>query len=375
MDEFQRLASVTDPNANVMANLLKSEFDRGLLDEGQRGEVVFRQLIWEAYRRAVQEDHPKDIYHCNFSKGCKLTTFIKKLFSKGYANQVLNSVPDNIKSSITFEARFKNAIVRFTHFGKMADDTGTTTHAMFAAFVRCMAVICWSSQEVADILIPILLEEKEKLEESVMTGLLIQIKWRNRHGSSIQYQINQTELGFFPSDSLDERPYIALVAELGLQPPISAAATMPSHMSTKVCHFTPEPPKEPTVTRTSQTSLEQLDVPNHPARIRHPSDVHPCYSIFAYGCSDKVYGIINGQSNRSYALLLRNHDMLDEHPRLDADSLGAVQALKPFWSAGLNCYCWIDDEYLQKYQVLGDVDEGLFVGHYEDEDSTSETGM
>ena len=88
MEEFQRLASDTD----VMVNILKSEFSSGLLDQGQRGEVVFRLLISAAYRRAVRKDHPNDS-PSHFSKGCKLTTFIRELFSEGYANEILNSRP------------------------------------------------------------------------------------------------------------------------------------------------------------------------------------------------------------------------------------------------------------------------------------------
>jgi hypothetical protein len=172
MDQFQKLAPDTN---NVMAHILRSEFSSGLLDQGQRGEVVVRLLLSEAYRRGVRRDHVKDP-HYNFSKGCKLTTFIQELFSEDYAKEILDSVPDNIKSSTTFETVFKDAIVRFTHFGRMADSTGTTTHAMFAAFVRCMAIIGWSSQKIVDILIPVLRNREEKLSESAMTGLLIQVK-------------------------------------------------------------------------------------------------------------------------------------------------------------------------------------------------------
>jgi hypothetical protein len=161
MDEFQMLAFNRD--ASVMANILQSEFHSGLLDQGWRGEVVVRRLLSEAYRRAVRND--PDDSQPNFSKGCKLITFVSQLFSTDCANQILNSVPDNLKSSTTFE----DAIIRFTHFAKMADDIGTTTHAMLAAFVRCMAIICWSSRNIIDLLIPVLLKSGETLQESVIT--------------------------------------------------------------------------------------------------------------------------------------------------------------------------------------------------------------
>ena len=62
MDEFQKLR----PDINVMADLLKVNFSSGLLDQGLRGEVVFRQLVSETYR---QKDHPNDV-PLIFSKSC-----------------------------------------------------------------------------------------------------------------------------------------------------------------------------------------------------------------------------------------------------------------------------------------------------------------
>jgi len=107
IDEFQMLAE--NPDTSLMANILMSEFSSGLPDQGQRGEVVFRQLVSEAYRRAVRNDYPNDLQH-NFSSGRKLITFIKTLFSDDCAKRVLNSVPDNVKSSTTFARSSKTPL-------------------------------------------------------------------------------------------------------------------------------------------------------------------------------------------------------------------------------------------------------------------------
>jgi hypothetical protein len=370
MDEFQMLAE--NPDTSVMANILKSEFSSGLLDQGQRGSVVFRHLIWEAYRRAVRTDYPNDPQP-NFSNGCKLITFIKELFSDDCAERVLNSVPDNVKSSATFATAFEDAVVRFTHFGKMADDTGTTTHAMFAAFVRCMAVICWSSQNIIDLLIPVLLRRGDKLREPAMTGLLVQVKRRQVKGSTIKYEINQDELGFFPTDGTDdERPYITLVAELGVRLPISQAAIAKEKVREKLVRSSLKPwvtssetPRKPPAAETSTPSKIRI-----PELILHSRDVHPRYSIFAYGCSDTVYGVISHSDRPVYKFLLGNRDMLDEHPRKDEKSLRAVRTMKPFWGAGVDCYGWIESAFLQGYRVWEDDDGGsLAVGKYDDGDS------
>jgi hypothetical protein len=382
MEQFQMLS--WDPDVNVMAEMLSWEFNGALLDQGQRSEVVFRLLLSSAYRRAVQSDHPDDSEH-NFSKGCKLTTFISELFSPDYANQILQSVPDNVKSSTTFATAFQDAVVRFTHFGKMADDTGTNTWGMFAAFVRCMAIICCSSENGVDLLIPVLLEREKMLDEAVMTGLLIQVKPK---GSLPRYEIHQEALDFFPagpSSMGDKRPYITLVAEIRPQLTVTAAMAM-----TKGRNILARPPWIPLVlpskTSTKATAGEmpatsvtvtpstasKPHVPVQPDHEGHPRDTHPRHSIFAYGCSDTVYNVISQSDKSAYKSLLANRDMLDQwHPRKDSESLSAVRSMKPFWSAGVECYQWAEDDFLHK-QIRNDDNERLVVGKYED-DTISET--
>ena len=63
-------------------------------------------------------------------------------------------------------------------------------------------------------------------------------------------------------------------------------------------------------------------------------------------------------------------DILDEHPRKTDQSLHAVREMKPFWSAGLECYRWAEDTFLRKCH--DDDDAGLFVGQYKD-DAINET--
>jgi hypothetical protein len=356
MDEFQTRSDAASMmggvhHPNVMANILQSNFTSGLLNQGERGEVVFRQLISEAYRRSVRTDHPDD-YPRIFSKGCKLTTFITELFSKDYADQILDSVPDNVKSTTKFAEAFDDAIVRFTHFGRMADDTGTTSYAMFAAFVRCMAIICWSSQDVVDILLPTLLKRGDTIQESNMTAVCIQIKRRKVKGSVVRYEIDQRAIGLFPPSPTDIRPYITLVAELGVQLPISKAATTKAIVRENLIKFKEDVDKPRTTTKRKAESPpgtpSEIVIPEQPVRIAHPKDVHPRYSIFVYGCSDTGYKVIKHSERSLYKLLLGNHDFLDEHPRDDNDSLDAVRRMKPFWSVGHQCYHWTDVPFLRK---------------------------
>jgi hypothetical protein len=363
MDSFQTLT----PGVNVMAEILKDNFSSGILDQGSRGEVVMRQLVSEAYRRAVKRDYPNDSPRI-FSKGCKLVTFVSELFAEDPAKRILDTVPDNVKSDVKFAQAFKKSIIRFTHFGKLADDSGTTTTAMFAAFVRCMAVICWSSQDVVDFLIPVLVDRTKTVTESKMTGLLIQVKRRKAKGSTAKYEINQKTLGFFPADSTDRRPYFTLVAELGVQLPISKAATTSSKVVKNLSNPTSSKPKTQTggVVSTSLATPSKLRTQEQPSRISHPTDVHPRYSFFVYGCSNTMYKVINPSDRALYKFLLGHRDLLDEHSRQDAQSLNAVRRMKPFWSVGPECYSWIDVPMLQNYQEWKDDAGELLVGMMDD---------
>jgi hypothetical protein len=369
MYEFQTL----QPDINVMAQILQINFDSGLLDQGQRGEVVWRLLIMTAYMRAVRKDHDDTVP--NFSKGCKLITLITELFTEEHANQILTSVPDNTNSNVTFADAFAEAVVRFTHFGRMADDTAATTNVALAAFIRCMAIICWSSHDIIDILLPVLLKRGEKLHERIMSSILVQIKRRKVKGSTAQYEINQASLGFFPSRENDDRPYVTIVAELGVQLPISPAAVTPARVIGRLLKAAPS--SKPTQSRLRKpasskapsvtTTPSKLHIPTQPTRIHHPRDTHPRYSIFAYGCSDTVYKVISPTERSTYQLLLGSRDLLGEHPRQDPESLQAVRRMKPFWSLGPDCYDWIEDTFLRQDVRMQLTDEGVSVGQYEDD--------
>lgn len=365
MEQFQIL-SCPDHDTCIMAEMLKSEFSSGLLDKGHRGEVVFRVLISEAYRRAVYNDYPTDSPH-NFSKGCRLTTFIQKLFSKDYTNQILCSIPDNVKDSTTFAQAFQNAIIHFTHFRKMANDMGPTTIVMLAAFVRCMVIICWSSQDVVDMLLPMLLNGSNKIQECNMTAIMLQIKLRKMKGSVIWYEINQKNT----SNLTDVHPYITLVAKLGVQVPIPPVSLTETKVRLKLdsCNPTtashaPTTPKKTTSTRSSEkfSTPSKLHIPAQPQIQSHPRDVHPHYSIFAYGCSETVYGVVSKSDRSVYKFLLGHRDVLNEHPRRDDEMIQAMRTMKPFWSAREAGFGWIDVPFLQKCPEWIDDDGVVYIG-------------
>jgi len=197
-----------------------------LVARGLKEKLTGRQLLLDAYHHVVElekGDRPEKTPP-NFSAGCRLITFIKALFINEYADMVLDSTPDNMEG-ISFKEAFKDALVCFTHFGKMADDTGITSAAAWAAFIRHMAIMCRNGQRTVDCILPVLLWDT-RLCEHVMTGVLVQIKRQIKAGTVAELSIDQAEVNFFPkalekcthgSNPTSYRPYVSLIMELGVQ--------------------------------------------------------------------------------------------------------------------------------------------------------------
>ncbi|KAG8213575.1 hypothetical protein J3R82DRAFT_10231, partial [Butyriboletus roseoflavus] len=93
-----------------------------------------------------------------------------------FSTSILNAKPDNVVEQRALEDAFNDAVVRFTHFVKVVDDSTVKTKAMVSGFLRGSAFICRNNQAVIDMIIPVLLAKHEKLEETSMSALLIQVK-------------------------------------------------------------------------------------------------------------------------------------------------------------------------------------------------------
>ncbi|KAF8872391.1 hypothetical protein CPB84DRAFT_1967482 [Gymnopilus junonius] len=338
-------------NPFVAVEKLTDILDTGLLDRGELGELTGRQILLDAYHRAVEEEQKKPptadttkVKPPNFSSGCHLITFIKMLFTDGYAQDVLDCTPDLNKGG-KFKDAFKDAIICFTHFGKMADNTGVTSAATWVAFIRHMAIMCRNGQDSVDCIIPVLLQGNAKVCEHVITAVFVQFKRRVTAGSTTELLIDQARLNFFPkilkncdhgSNIAPYRPYLCLAMELGVQPPLPETAKTPTTFR----------PKEQTGRPQTPPPKASSDITGTPSRVvarkggqkHHPSEGHTRYSVFAYGCSPTVYkGITNDHARNMYAHLLSIRNFLGEHPRKDAKSVKAVRRM--------NHLDWCEDSY------------------------------
>jgi hypothetical protein len=385
----RQLASWMEEKPSALLDILNENTSSGLISYGEIGELTGRALLWDAYRRAVQYDHPLAKEGINYSAGCLLTTFIKTLFLDEYADIILNSQPDNQNEGPTFREAFKEAKIRFTHFGKLGHDGDTTTYAAWAAFMRSMAISCRLGQPMLDCLVPILLWDR-KLCEWVMSAILVQFKRRKKKGSIAECSIDENLIGFFPvancsgcpnhTDSHpDSRPYITLVMEVGVQAPVpEKAATMTKSAGPKKSPSSkrkiaskksgPSPAAQPISRRgkfRSAVKTPSTIVIPQPGTHHRRRSCHPRYSIFVYGCSSNVYRGIHEEQRGAFSLLLRSGDFLGEHARKGERSAAALLRMKPFWNRGKNSYDWINCPQLQGGP---DYNEGVFLSNTEDDE-------
>lgn len=193
----------------------------GYLNKGGQGEFVARLLLTFAYDAAIEREQAE---HRDYSQGVSVISFIEALFPHDDAQKILHSVPNNnVADATQFRDAFKDAVVRFTHFGEMSDKAGTSAMSAYGAFLRGMAIVCRNCQRSVDIVIPVMLDRSKKLYESGITGILVKVKNRDEASSIAECQFAQEILPFYPPGSRF-RPWICLVMELGVQMPLSPEA-------------------------------------------------------------------------------------------------------------------------------------------------------
>ncbi|OCH87738.1 hypothetical protein OBBRIDRAFT_805843 [Obba rivulosa] len=336
-------------------NTSQSTVANDLCSVGERGEVVGRTLLTLAYDRAVEKAHLASSSDgpVNYSAGCSLVQFIEELFTEENAEKILDSHPDNARTNVTMREAFKKAHVRFTHFGRLGDDGGMMSEALFAAFLRCQALMGHPTQEKIDALIPIVLDRDAICVEQ-MTVLMISIKRRLVKGIQAQYDICADKMGiFFDSSllSLHERPYITLVMELGVCGRAGYTPTGRRHVERPakgekggLAGFgtLPNPVPQGRTTMSPAHAILKALGEREGLRSADQELKHPRYNIYAYGCSNRIYKVISAEERVLYYLLLADQDLFAEHPR--KEHLSCIRALlrqKPIWYTTIDSYHWI----------------------------------
>ncbi|KAL6303725.1 hypothetical protein BKA93DRAFT_786438 [Sparassis latifolia] len=333
----------------------------GLIGKGEKGELVMRLLLVQAYDKAAKKTCERDQVDLSFSRSVHLFDFLEALFGPKNLKILKQSCPDNDSRGKKFEDAFKHAQVRFTHFARNGDESSSTSYGAYAAVVRGMAIQCSTNQDVIDCIVPVVLQD-DKLCEEIMSGILIQVRNKERREVIVVDEATiRHGKGFFPKGRrVDDRPYITISMQLGVQTKASktALSQTPNASADKGRKGVLSTPSRFTVQGRSP---------------HHKRGVHPRYPISVIGYSKKVFDMVDNKHH--YAVLLGGRDLLDEHPRQADVYLTFVRRLKPYWKVGSHCYDWIDEKELNPARVQEEEvpdEETFLVG----EDAVEEqTGM
>jgi hypothetical protein len=314
-----RIMSEVDSLA-TLADFLKD----GFVLKGERGELLARLLLTLAHDKCVEFDSAK-AHEAQYSRPVLLSDFLEALVGPGHMEKILESRPDNLPDGATFKEAFKDAKVNFTHFVKAGDESVIADKVAWMALSRCMAFQCADGQRMVDLYIPVLLWD-EPLGRYVVSGVFIQIKDRLKTQPG---RINVTKLDFFTRspaghhDSIryNERPYVTIVMDLGVQP---------------------GSPNEPTKSNVQATAPSNLDIDTAPVMAqqahRAEKSIHPRYAITIVGCSNAVYQVIRKEDEDQYAALLTSGARQG-----DLFSRGFLR-LKPYWTKSAQSFHWATGE-------------------------------
>ncbi|KAJ2918955.1 hypothetical protein MD484_g1413, partial [Candolleomyces efflorescens] len=370
----QSLGAPYNNGQDSMVALFASLDQRGKqsIVRGQRGEIVGKIILLRAYMASIKEEElkgsgkPGPLYMYPWRNGCSLLTFLRNLTAEAFYDDVKESRPDNVLGGDHLEDAFKNAWVRFTHFARGTDDSAMTTSMAWVAFVRGMAMVGWYSQDSVDLHIPVLLDKDRPISESNMTGILVQIKLRGPRSLRSKVSIDAGNLGYFPppgsprESSVPEpdiqayrnRPYIALLMELGK----TTQGQRHSSLLGKGESLRPQKKHK------SKPSNSSVIASTAPTGMQDLITTHPRYSLFFYGRSHKIYRCVpDDEATLSvYDYLLKQDDLLDTitYPKTRDQSF--VYRLKPSWTAGMACFDWVKDAFLN--------DSNLATGAHEAEE-------
>lgn len=310
-----------------------------LLDLGERGELVARALITEAYDRAVSKERAP------LAMGCRLIDWAQELFRD---HKTLEAwLPSNITADAQkFKDAFADARIRILQWVRAYDDHELCTDAMAPAFIRGFAFICRRGETAVDLVIPVALSSKENIGERNMTSVLVQVKLRKRTG---HYDINADSFHppFFPASISDAktpmRAYVTIIMELGTQKPrphapiIGVLRGLADRLASVVPVSEDPAPTEPKHTKSPPATLITSIPPSRWKTPRTPYDIHARYDIRAIGCSHDTYAVIESADLPLYTALLGQDDLIFDHPR---PKIAPVLNMKPDWR--LESYAWYD---------------------------------
>ncbi|KAI0791805.1 hypothetical protein C8Q75DRAFT_756344 [Abortiporus biennis] len=349
----------TRRDITLLYKILEERLEDGLLDRGQRWQIVARALITEAYDRAVNIENPEPKNALIYNEGCSLIEFIRQLFPPEMADKVLDSTPVNVSEDQGRKLKniFKKARIRFTHFSKSVEDHVFSQHAMAAAFIRGFAFICLNGGCDVDMILPVLMYGDGAIEPRSMTGILIKVG-HLRKSDKVELDAEQ-DLGFFTAPGDEKLPYLAFVMDLGpgVQKYIPPDGKVPATKALDKLKRQLQK-KRNVVSKTATRDDSQLQSStkwNTTPRVSnkhgvmslpHHTPLHLRYWIHTVGCTDKTFAVISLQDNQILADMLRIQESVTLYDHPHPKGLSYVQRQKYLFAARKQSYHWLNCDVL-----------------------------
>ncbi|KAG6882573.1 hypothetical protein C0992_011304, partial [Termitomyces sp. T32_za158] len=207
-------------------------FVQGLIDKGNRGELVARMLCTLAHDISILKN-PTSFRgrvidnSLSFSQMVPVVDFLRALIPKDHIEMVLKAKPSNMKG-MTLEEAFKGAFVHFTQFVKVGDKSTITDEGTLLLFLRGAAIQGYWTMEKVDLVIPICLPCKDNPDRWCMTAIFIQVK--NMVDNTFIHIDAQKVFQFFTTSIIEDNskhPYITIAMELGVLLPEQKKAMQP----------------------------------------------------------------------------------------------------------------------------------------------------
>jgi hypothetical protein len=203
-----------------MVDLLAQNVREGLIEKGQRGELVARLLFTLARDQALEN---MEIAHNDnqgqleklYTSPIPVVAFFRALFSQQYVDNLLHCRADNSAGGPTFEEAFADAYIMFTHFGKAADDWCMSHAFMFMALCRNMAISCREGMQYADLCIPIHFGCETPLSRQTTSSILVSIKEKADALGFNRTFVDVNKMAF-TQDGI-RQSFIILILQLGVQ--------------------------------------------------------------------------------------------------------------------------------------------------------------
>ncbi|XP_006462441.1 hypothetical protein AGABI2DRAFT_179180 [Agaricus bisporus var. bisporus H97] len=289
-------------------------FSRGLIERGQRGELVARLLCTLAHDIAILKTVKGLSRSISFSEMVPVVDFLKALIATDLIGNVLDTEPAYGEKKPLKEA-FENSYVHFTQFVKAGHKSIITEEIAYFLFTRGSAI-----QGYGNLVIPVWIKGKGNPDRSSMSAIFIQVKNRLNEQDILHDAVEDFEFFREPVGvQEDNRAYITIAMQLGI----------------------PESDKD--------SSLQ-------PQRFSSPGDEkpHPCYELSLNGCSSDVYNVIDTRKGEvTYSgILAASGGILPEHPRQKKEFLDSVKRMKPLWEPEFEYFNWVEANRECRVQTL-----------------------